>query len=181
MEVWKSIKKFDDQYEVSNKGRVRSKAAIIIRSNGRPHTRVSKVLKPGTTERGYCKGYYGGSVCVNKKMTTYKVHRLVAEAFCEGFSEGLEVNHIDGNKLNNNADNLEWVTRSENVKHAVRLGLLPVTRGSQRTQSTVTEEQVRLIKDLMKQGFRRKLICESIGCSIHVYKDIQRGKSWKHV
>jgi len=177
MEIWKSIEKFDNQYEVSNEGRVRSKQAVILRSNGRQHTRASKILKPADSGRGY----YGGAVCVNKKMTTYKVHRLVAEAFCDRLGEDLEVNHIDGNKLNNRAENLEWVTRSENVKHAVRTGLLPVTRGSQRTQATIDESQVREIKRLMAQGVQRKQICEQVGCSIHVYKDIQRGKSWNHV
>lgn len=177
MEIWKSIKKFDNEYEISNKGQIRSKHKVIVKSNGVCYTRVSKVLKPAISEDGY----YKGSVCVNKKIKPYKIHRLVAEAFCKGYKKGLEVNHIDGNKLNNNANNLEWVTRSENVKHAVRTGLLPVTRGSQRTQATINENQVRQIKKLMAQGVQRKIICEQVGCSIHVYKDIQRGKSWRHV
>ncbi len=51
------------------------------------------------------------------------VHRLVAQYFCDGYAEGLVVNHIDGDKTNNRSSNLEWVTRSENDLHAFSLGL----------------------------------------------------------
>lgn len=50
------------------------------------------------------------------------MHRLVAEAFCEGYSEELQVNHIDANRLNNHASNLEWVTAKENIADSVKRG-----------------------------------------------------------
>lgn len=61
----------------------------------------------------------------NHKPHYCLLHRLVAEAFCERPDGADEVNHIDGNKQNNRADNLEWVTRAENLKHAFETGLMP--------------------------------------------------------
>jgi hypothetical protein len=177
METWKDIEKFNNEYQISNIGRIRSKFKVIVRSNGTNHTRVSKVLKPAISNDGYLKG----AVCVDKKMIPYKIHRLVAENFCEGYKAGLEVNHIDGNKQNNNCENLEWVTRSENIKHAVKTGLLPVTRGSQRAQAKMTEKDVVQIHQMMAKGVKRKDICAFLNISIHMYKDVQRGKTWKHV
>jgi hypothetical protein len=176
MEIWKDIPKFNNEYQISNFGRIRSKHAVIIRSNGTTHTRASKILKPAND-----KGYLKGAVCVDKKMITYKIHRLVAEAFVAGCDETKEVNHIDGNKSNNHFLNLEWVNRSENMKHAVKIGLLPVTRGSERTQAKMTEQDVLMIRKMMKEGVPRKDICKKLNISVHMYKDVQRGKTWRHV
>ena len=68
-------------------------------------------------------GYLEVSFWVNNKGKHKRVHRLVADAFCEKRAECEEVNHKDGNKLNNAADNLEWCTKSENMIHAYKLGL----------------------------------------------------------
>ena len=71
-------------------------------------------------------GYRRISLYYNNIHKRYFVHRLVAFYFCPGYMEGLVVNHIDGNKLNNISSNLEWVTRSENDIHAFKLGLRKV-------------------------------------------------------
>lgn len=176
MEIWKDIPEFNNEYQISNLGRIRSKEAIIMRSNGSPYIRRSKVLKPALDE-----GYLKGAVCVNKKLIPYRIHKLVANAFVDGKKEGLEVNHKNGIKNDNRAENLEWVTRSENIIHAVKTGLLPVTRGSQRVQAKMNEDIVRKIYKLKSDGFQRKFIIERLGITIHMYKDVIRGKSWKHV
>jgi hypothetical protein len=105
MEVWKPVEGFEEYYAVSNLGNVRNtvtEVAIVGDKNNMGYRRVTF--------------YYGQRVRVF-------VHRLVAKHFCDGYAPDLVVNHIDGNKGNNRADNLEWVTRSENDKHAVALGL----------------------------------------------------------
>ena len=63
------------------------------------------------------KGYLVFCAVIKGKKKTFKVHRQVALSFCEGWREGLQVNHKDGNKHNNRAENLEWVSASENVRH----------------------------------------------------------------
>lgn len=88
-------------YEVSNFGNVRNKTTGTVRKL--------------TNRNGYEK------VRLNNKDEA--VHRLVADAFFDGYHDGLQVNHIDGNKSNNHLGNLEWVTSSENIKHAYRTGL----------------------------------------------------------
>jgi hypothetical protein len=176
MEIWKDINEFNNEYQISNLGRIRSKEAVIIRSNGSPYKRESKILKPALD-----KGYLKGAVCVNKKMISYKIHKLVANYFVDGKKDGLEVNHINGVKSDNNSQNLEWVTHSENIIHAVKIGLLPVTRGSQRVQAKMDEQTVLKIYDLRSKGLQRKLILSELGITINMYKDVIRGKSWKHV
>jgi hypothetical protein len=104
-EEWVEVRDFSE-YLISNYGRVYS-------------VRNDIVLKCYIDRDGYVittLGVYGD--IYNKK-----IHRVVAEAFVEGWGIDLQVNHIDGNKQNNHESNLEWVTKSENHKHAYRLGL----------------------------------------------------------
>ena len=113
MEIWKEIKGHSN-YEVSNLGRVRSKDKYITTKKGWKFFCKGRILKP------WFASYLTVQLTNNERHT---VHRLVAEAFIPNPHNKPEVNHIDGNKLNNNVDNLEWNTRSENNKHAVKLGL----------------------------------------------------------
>ena len=80
--------------------------------------KTNKLLKQNINGRGY----YQVNLFNNKVSNTLRVHRLLMEAYYP-INEKLDVNHIDGNKLNNKLSNLEWVTRRENIKHAYRIGL----------------------------------------------------------
>lgn len=77
------------------------------------------------------RGYYIVTLCKGKERKTKKIHRLVAEAFIPNVENKLQVNHIDGNKLNNNVKNLEWCTDSENMIHAYKTGLMKPVIGKQ--------------------------------------------------
>lgn len=105
-EIWKTINDFPN-YEVSNLGRVRNK-------------NTKKLLCARIGREGL---YYSVYLINNSKENTQRVHRLVAKAFIPNPENKPMVNHIDGNKLNNNVNNLEWVTAKENNNHAVRTGL----------------------------------------------------------
>lgn len=112
-EIWKPIKSFEDYYEVSNLGNVRSKTRI---------TNDGKVIKGQSLSISISR-YSTVQLYKCNKATNYMVHRLVAQAFVPNPNNLKEVNHIDGNRLNNNADNLEWCTSRQNMLHSVKAGL----------------------------------------------------------
>lgn len=107
MEVWKDVKDYEGSYLVSDKGRVKS----LI---------TGRILKPQCCGSGYLKVMLRVSYKVYKNAM---IHRLVAEAFIPNPEQKKTVNHIDGNKCNNEVSNLEWATYSENLKHAYKSGL----------------------------------------------------------
>ncbi len=113
MEVWKEVKR-NYNYAVSSLGRVRR----LTKACG---ARPGHILRQRQNNRGYpCVTLCGGGA-----KTLRPVHQLVAAAFLWP-RDGLEVNHIDGDKANNYLDNIELVTHGENMRHAVRTGLFPV-------------------------------------------------------
>tara|TARA_R110000787_G_scaffold273466_1_gene381166 strand:+ start:112 stop:678 length:567 start_codon:yes stop_codon:yes gene_type:complete len=118
-EVWKDVVNYEGYYQVSNTGKIRSVTRVAIRANGREHPINGRELR----FKADAKGYFRGAYCVNKKMWTYKVHREVAKAFIPNPENKATVNHRDGNKQNNNVDNLEWNTFAENLKHSFDTGL----------------------------------------------------------
>ena len=112
MEIWAKIKFTNEKYEVSSCGKVRS-------LNYLGHNKTEE-LSLSKDNKGYLRVRL---FCEDGKRRTFKVHRLVAEAFIENPKNKLYVNHKDGDKTNNIIENLEWVTASENVKHAYEIGL----------------------------------------------------------
>lgn len=118
-ETWVSLDIGDGHYEISNLGKVRSMRRLIITSNGHRQTINAKMLTPTLNNYGYPKV----RIRVDKKQFNLVVHLYVAKHFVVGYKKGLQVNHIDGDKTNNNSKNLEWVTCKENIRHAWKIGL----------------------------------------------------------
>lgn len=160
-------------YAVSNLGRVRSLDRVIIRSDGVSVRLKGKILKSSLEGNGYL------TICLGRKKTK-TVHRLVAMAFCENPKQKNFVNHIDGNKTNNSASNLEWVTQHENNTHAARAGL--TARGEKASQAKLTESKVRHILFLHKTGqWKNREIGELYGVAASAIWAIIDGKSWKYI
>ena len=114
--MWKSVVGFEGLYEVSDSGSVVSCERITC--DGKHLKR--KEIHGGHFSNGY------RFVCLRKDGVNRNcsIHRLVAEAFIPNPLNLTDVNHKDGNKQNNSVENLEWCTRSDNLKHAVKIGLV---------------------------------------------------------
>lgn len=110
-ENWKPIEGYEGLYEVSDQGRVRN-----IKRGGR-------IMALSTVTHGYIVA----NLSKDGKTRSVLVHRIVAKAFIPNPENKEQVNHIDGIKSNNSADNLEWVTPHENILHAINTGLMPNT------------------------------------------------------
>jgi hypothetical protein len=123
-EVWKPVPGFGGFYEASTEGRIRSIDRVIRKMSrwGHPvELRLrGRVLKPRVDGAGYLLV----QPCGGSGREPTNVHRMVAAAFHGVPVERLDVNHIDGDRLNNRPENLEWCTRAENMAHAMRTGLL---------------------------------------------------------
>ena len=123
-ETWKDIPGYEGYYKVSDKGRVLS----LIGWNGHQYVKRKKIIK-GWTQTTDEKGDYKRQMILlvkdgNRKEC--KIHRIVAGVFIPNPEDKPNVNHIDGNPLNNRLENLEWCTQKENVVHAIEIGLKTV-------------------------------------------------------
>lgn len=113
-EIWKAIEGFEGLYEISNQGVVRSSGREIVYADGRVYKYKQQVRKL-TLNKGYL------YVTLRKNGQTYsrKVHRLVAQAFIPNPLKKTCIDHVNTNKLDNRADNLRWVTHSENMMNDI--------------------------------------------------------------
>jgi hypothetical protein len=162
MEVWKRIPNFS-RYEASSEGRLRS---LNYKNSGKV-----KVLKPAETG-GYLKTML---LSDNGKYRSRYVHVFVCTAFKGKKPEALEINHIDGNKLNNAVVNLEYITKSENIKHAYRLGLIEPKVGSKNGMAKLTEQDVAEIREYVTNKGRyygRKALSDKYNVSECTIKEV---------
>ena len=125
-EIWKEIEGYE-KYQISSYGRVKS-----LKNN------KESIKKHSISSRGYLVV----TLFKNNISKTLTVHRLVANTFIENKDNKLTVNHIDGNKLNNNISNLEWVTYSENTKHAWDTGLMENARKAAIIATEASKKQI---------------------------------------
>jgi hypothetical protein len=116
-EEWKNINGYEGLYQVSNTGLIKSLERYV------DHKKYGKMLVKEKITKGTFDGFYYRFKLIGLKTSTLRIHRIVATNFIDNSNNLPEVNHIDGNKLNNNLYNLEWVSKSENGKHAWNIGL----------------------------------------------------------
>ena len=166
--IWKDIKGYEGLYQVSDDGRVKRVST----------DRIANITVDG---RGYSKK----AITLNGETKQYSVHRLVAEAFIENPLNKSEVNHIDGNKLNNCVENLEWVTRSENMKHAHKNNLQHYSGYIQYSQrkkvGKFSEEDIEDIFKLKESGISNRKIAEKYNVSHTTIGSLINGESYKTI
>lgn len=124
MEQWRDIPGYEGIYQVSNLGNVRScegKTTYTKRHGVRHWKQRSLKQKKYPDKRGRIDARV--NLWKDGKEKTYLVSRLVGSAWCDGFSDGMTINHINGNSLDNRAENLEWLPISENIQKGFDTGL----------------------------------------------------------
>lgn len=126
-EIWKDIKGYENLYQISNLGNVRSLDRYKVTKGryGEMKAKIKgKVLIPCINHDGYKEIV----LSKNGKSKMYRLHRIVAEAFINNDENKNQVNHKNGNKLDNRAENLEWCTCKENIQHALKNNLIKCER-----------------------------------------------------
>lgn len=126
-EIWKDIIGYEGWYQISNLGRVKSLRRKRVKKGGGYIVIEKEVIRKW---HGQTNGYYGLMLHRDSVKQNFLIHRLVANHFVKKRKnkKANQVNHIDGNKANNAASNLEWVTASENMQHAHDNNLMYVSR-----------------------------------------------------
>ena len=172
-EIWKSIPGYEGFYEVSDLGRVRSLARVIIRANGRKQTFRGKILLPAFGKR---KGYPHVSLHRAGARTNFDVHTLVALAFLGPRPNGFEVCHGDGDPRNANIKNLRYGTRMDNCADAVKHGTQ--ARGTRACGAVLTEPQVLAIRNLYSAGVGQRVLAARFGVARSTISDVVVRRYW---
>jgi hypothetical protein len=165
MEIWKNIENFEGFYQVSNKGRVKS----LNRKLADGRTWNERIMKTPLSA-----GYPSVSLRLNNVYLKERVHRLVGKAFVKDYKLGYIINHIDGNKLNNNHTNLEWCTHKHNVNHAFSTGLNNALDKMHETNQKKTV-QLDLKNNLIKIYDSAKEAAKAVNCPIQNITRVCRG------
>ena len=165
---------------------------FLITNDGRVFSEMTnKFLKPAKDANGYLRYAFK----YNDKHTTFKAHRLVAECYLDNPLNKPQVNHKDGNKQNNNVDNLEWCTNKENMQHAIENGLFnpkdkpkhksinkTIKKGELNGCSKLTESEVLEIRSKFKpRVYTREMLALEYNVKASTIKDVILRKSWKHI
>jgi hypothetical protein len=175
-EDWRPISGYLGQYEVSNFGNVRSAPKLVSHWRGGTRLRAGRILK-GRVARGYLMvTLYNGA----GESEQIAVHRLVASTFLANPLQKKQVNHKDGNKKNNNVENLEWATPSENVTHAFRTGLRN-SKGENCTNAALSTSDVIEIRRRLSAGETCRRIADDYPVTDRAISRIKRRVVWSHI
>lgn len=167
-EKWTYAPGYGTSYSVSDLGRVVSH----VRTRGGKQIELFTWV---TSRYRYVRLSWRG------KKTNIRLHRLVAMAFIPNPDNKPCVNHKNGNRDDNRAENLEWVTCSENSRHAASTGLFNPARGDQHGMAKLTSDDVRMIRSLRSGGSRPGAIARQFGVHYNTVYDIVSRRNWCHV
>ena len=175
---WRDVKGYEGIYIVSSNGQVKRLPYISKTPDGLLCQRKGRVLKPWFDK----KGYQHIELCDKGRTRTVTVHRVVAEAFLPNPDNKPQINHIDCDKTNNAASNLEWCNNSENQLHAYAHGLQKSC--FQHHNSKLSLEQVLEIKHNCVPGNKGNgmlIYAKKFGVSYATIQQIIRGQSYKNI
>jgi hypothetical protein len=172
-EIWKDVVGYEGLYEINTLGDVRSKAKWI-------KTRFTGYIRKPAPIKSYRDkfGYKKVSLYKKAKQKGLFVHRLLGQAFICNTENKPHINHIDHNKKNNSLDNLEWVTRSENIKKAYEFGKM--LKGELSPAASLSNSQACNIIVLL-QVRSPKIVSIMTGVRKEIVRAIYRRLSWNHM
>jgi len=169
-EKWKDVNGFEGFYRISNLGNVLS----LHTYNGlKPHNRKAPINKK--------RGYRYIVLNARAKKANVSLHRLLAKHFVPNPNNYPCVNHVDGNKLNNSIDNLQWCTYKQNAMHAERTGLMNHLKGELCPASKLKKSQVIKILRMRKSGYMYGYIAKKLNIKLPTVASIITRRNWKHV
>lgn len=160
-EIWKKIEDYGCLYEVSNLGRIRD-----LHGNIKPMYKQNK-------------GYYCLSLYYNGKTYHPTIHRLVANAFLDKVEGYNQINHIDGDKSNNKAENLEWTNQRLNYNHGMNKFFY--SHNEDHYFAKLTNDIVKLIPDFYELGFTRTTLSKILGIHRSSLEAIEKGISYREL
>ena len=166
-EIWLPIKGYEGYYEVSNKGQLRSISRLVNAKLNSKRKVISRIRKLSVSGHGY----YKVNLSIGDKRISELIHRLVAITWISNPKNKPLINHVDGNKLNNNIDNLEWCTASENTQHSWDIGI--------KRAAKLKQEQVLQIRNNYQGNYKKG--AEYYGMAYNTYKSIILGKTYKDI
>jgi hypothetical protein len=177
MDEWRDVPGVP-YFQVTQDGRVLAKGftnetAVNRWGNLCPRTYKDRFLSPALGENGYLRV----AALRLKNRPRFYVHRLIALAWVDGYQEGFHVNHINGVKTDNRAENLEWVTSSANVKHAWETGLCEAF-GENNGQSKLSAEQVIAIREASGYGVPDAVLARIVEFSNSGIAKIVNNQTW---
>lgn len=167
VEIWKSIPSYEGKYEISSHGNIR-RAPWVNCFGSVSHGYLRKPY----VRRGY--KVIGLNFCGKRKK--YHVHILVAKVFIGDRPHGMEIRHLDGNKLNNHISNLQYGTPKENGEDRVKHNHSP--RGVRNGFSKLSNNDVLEIRRLRAEGYCRKFVADMFGINVDYVSEITANKRW---
>ncbi len=175
-ERWKDIEGFEEQYQISSLGRVKSLERYV------KNNLCGEVLQEGRmmSIQSFSDGYQYVTLWKDGKRRSHSMHRLIAAAYIPNPENKPEVNHKDGIKTNNYETNLEWVTSSENKIHAHKTGLTNNSKGMEHRNAKFTDDQIRWIRRL-RGKVTNSLLAKIYGVDKSTISNILTYKTWRHI
>lgn len=175
MESWREIQGWEGFYEVSDEGRIKRVAPSIF---GRWHQPAGHILAPHVIKSGYRMV----RLCRRTEEKCLRVCRIVLRVFSgEPPTPQHQANHINGNKADDRASNLEWVTPQQNCRHAYDVLGVEKPRGEKHHHARLTAAIIAEARELITAGWRHREVAERFGVARSTISGALRGTNWGHL